>query len=149
MNESLSSQFQRSKGAPIQVMGHNVNQIFHTEVEGNRQDFLIRRVSAKSSPVPGLRIKAANGEIEVNGQRHSEIILWADTSPELVEIAVLSKSGCELKIWNVWRSNDVANAWVGNAGLLISNKDGVTTLECSDGVGDVDFSSLVAQIQEA
>jgi len=32
------------------------------------------------------------------------------------------------------------NAWVGNAGIHACAPDGKMTLECSDGVGDVDFS---------
>lgn len=147
MSETLSSLFQKSKGAPIEMNGHSVQPIFQISIKDKRQDFLIRRLKATKSPIPGLRIKAVKGEIEVNGQRHPEMILWADTSPESVAVSVLSKSGCELKIWNVWRVDNIAQAWVGNAGLLISKTGKVITLECSDGVGEVDFSSLVIQLE--
>lgn len=148
MSETLSSLFQKSRGLPIEMNGRLVQPIFQTRIEGKRQDFLIRRLNATNSPVPGLRIKAVKGEIEVNGQRYPEVILWADTSPESVVISVFSRAGCELKAWNVWRSDDVVQAWVGNAGLLLSKIGKVIKLECSDGVGEADFSNLVIQIEQ-
>ncbi len=147
MDQILSLLFQQSKGAPVESKGQLVHPIFKARVKSGQKRFLIRRIHATSSPVPGLRIKAVKGQIEVNGQRHPEVILWADTSPETVPLSVISKFGCELKAWNVWRADDLVQAWVGNAGLVISEADHVITLECSDGVGEVNFTDLVVQIQ--
>ena len=147
VDQTLSLLFQRLKGAPVELKGQLVHPIFRARVKGGQKRFLIRRIHATSSPVPGLRIKVVKGEIEVNGQRHPEVILWADTSPESVSLSVISKSGCEMKAWNVWRADDLVQAWVGNAGLVISEVDHVITLECSDGAGEVDFTDLIVQIQ--
>lgn len=148
MVETLSSLFQKSKGAPIEIDGRLAQPIYQTSIEAKRKEFLIRRLKATGSPVQGLRMKVVNGEIEVNGQRHPEIILWSDTSPEAVVISILSKTGCELKAWNVWQAGDIVQAWVGNSGLLINKIGKVVTLECSDGVGEIDFSNLVVQIEQ-
>jgi len=91
-------------------------------------------------------MKVTKGELEVNGQRHSEIILWSDNSPELVSFSVLTKSACDLKIWNVWRTDDIVHAWVGNAGMIISENKNVINLECSGGTESIDFSRLIFQI---
>lgn len=147
MTETLSSIFQRTRGAPIQVAERLVYPIFQKKIKAGQSSFLARRLKSSMQPVSGLRLKAVKGELEVNDQRHSEIILWADTSPESVYFSVLSKTGCELKIWNVWRVNDTAQAWVGNAGMVISEEGRITNLECSGGTEAVDFSTLVFQIE--
>lgn len=147
MTETLSSIFQRTRGAPIQVAERLVYPIFQKKIKAGRSNFLARRLKSTMQPVSGLRLKVVKGELEVNDQRHSEVILWADTSPESVCFSVLSKTGCELKIWNVWRVNDIAQAWVGNAGMVISEEGRITNLECSGGTEAVDFSTLVFQIE--
>lgn len=148
MVETLSAIFQRTRGAPIEINGRIVLPIFQMTLPAGRKNFLVRRLKSSSASVTGLRIKVVKGEIEVNGQRHSEIILWADTSPEEVPLSVVSKSSCDLKIWNVWRTDDVVQAWVGDAGLIASQADGAIKLECSGGDEGVNFSALVVQIDK-
>lgn len=146
--ETLSALFMKTKGAAIEINGRLVQPIFQMKINDARKTFLIRRVASISSPTSGLRIKVVKGEIEVNSQSHSDVILWVDSSPELVEISVLSKAGCELKMWNVWRVGDLVQAWIGNAGIVISKTEEVITLECSDGVGEIDFSNLIIELKE-
>lgn len=149
MVETFSAIFQRTCGAPIEMNGHIIIPIFQMKLPPGRKNFVFRRLKSSSASVTGLRIKAVKGEIEVNGQCHPEIILWADTSPESVPLSVVSKSSCDLKIWNVWRADDVVQAWVGNAGLVVSQAEGSIKLECSGGDEGVNFSSLVVQIDQA
>lgn len=147
MMETLSSIFQRTCGAPIEMDGRAIIPIFQMSLSSGRKDFLVRRLDASSESVTGLRIKAVKGKIEVNGQSHSEIILWADTSPDVVPLSIFSKSGCELKIWNVWRAGDLIQAWVGNAGLIVTNNKNSFKLECSGGDEGVNFCALVVQVE--
>jgi hypothetical protein len=147
MSETLSLRFQQSNGVPLEIDGHIVRQIVRIEIPAAKQNFVIRRIRSKEQPVSGLRLKAANGKIEVNGQRQSEIILWTDTSPESVEISVISKSGCELKAWNVWKTESVVQAWVGNSGIIVAEEKETIRLECSDGSGEADFSDFVVELQ--
>jgi len=147
MTETLSSAFQRSRGAPVQVGERLVYPIFQKKIKAGRSSFLARRLKSSMQPVAGLRLKVVKGELEVNNQRHSEVVLWEDTSPESVFFSVLSKTDCELRIWNVWRVNDFVQAWVGNAGIVISEKGNIINLECSGGTEAIDFSTLVFQIE--
>lgn len=147
MTETLSSIFQRTLGAPIEVAEGTAHPIFQKKLRAGKSRFSVQRLKSSKQLVPGLRLKVVNGEIEVNGQRHTEMILWADTSPESVFFTVVSKKACELKVWNVWRVNDMVQAWVGNAGILITEEGGITILECSGGTEIVDFSTLVYKIE--
>lgn len=147
VSDTLSVYFQRSGGKPIDFGGQSVQPIFIMKLRKGRHQISIRRVKSKEAPISGLRLKATAGKIEVNGQQHSEIILWADTSPEDVLITTSCESDSELKAWNVWRIDDLIQAWVGNAGLVVDAHNHSITLRCSDGVGDVDFDDFVVQIE--
>ena len=147
MTETLSSIFQRTRGAPVEIAERLVYPVFQKKIKAGRSSFLVRRLKAPAHPISGLRLKVVKGVLEVNNQHHSEIILWADTSPESVPFSVVSKTACELKMWNVWRVNDIVQAWVGNAGILITEEGNLTTLECSGGTEAVDFSALVFRIE--
>ncbi|TFY90611.1 hypothetical protein DYL59_08710 [Pseudomonas kairouanensis] len=150
MEETLSSIFMRSNGKPIKLNGQTVVTIMELEITKPRTTFLIRRLGATSSRGQGLVLKAASGQIVVDnsGDGYPEIVLWSDTSPDVVEIEVFLKLGNTLKIWNVWKSAHGMSAWVGNAGIHIRRSDGKITLECSDGVGDVDFTDYVVALEE-
>ncbi|HEY4372010.1 MAG TPA: hypothetical protein VGN52_08800 [Burkholderiales bacterium] len=146
MKESLSSIFQKIRGAPTEVDGRFVYPIFKEHVEKGERNLRIRRLASKQSPVQGIRIKMVKGLIEIYGRKYSEIVLWADTSPTVVDLKISSRSGGELRAWNVWKIDDITQAWIGNAGIRIAKEGGVVTLECSDGVGDIDFSNLVVEV---
>lgn len=146
MKETLSLLFQRGNGAPIELDGRLVRQLFQVEIEDEKK-LVIKRKAFKKSPVQGLRLKVTKGEIEVNGERHPDIILWADTSPDCVEAMIYPGPGCQLKFWNVWRMDGIVQAWVGNSGVAISENEGRMVVECSDGTGEADFSSLVVEIE--
>lgn len=150
MEETLSSIFARTKGKPIDFNGQTVVAIIEIKITKPRTVFSIRRLSATNGRVQGLVLKAVNGQLVVDssGTGYPEIVLWSDSSPDVAEIEVLSKSGSTLKIWNVWKSTFGMNAWVGNAGMHVCETGNKMTLECSDGVGDVDFSDYVVTLEE-
>lgn len=150
MEETLSSTFMRTKGKPINFNGKTVVAIIEIEITKPRTLFSVRRSGATNGRVQGLALKMTGGQIVVEGSGKGcpEIVLWSDTSPDAVEIEVLSSGGNVLKIWNVWKSAFGMNAWVGNAGMHVHGADGMITLECSDGVGDVDFSDYVVVMEK-
>ncbi|MBV4463593.1 hypothetical protein KVG95_09615 [Pseudomonas sp. SWRI79] len=150
MEETLSSIFARTKGTPINFNGQTVVAIIEIKITKPRTVFSIRRLRATNGRVQGLVLKAANGQLVVDssGTGYPEIVLWSDTSPDVAEIEVLSKSGSTLKIWNVWKSTFGMSAWVGNAGMHVCETGNKMMLECSDGVGDVDFSDYVVTLEE-
>ncbi len=148
MAETLSAIFQRTHGAPIEIDGRIILPSFKFKLESGRKELTVRRLKSSSAPVSGLRIKAVKGEIEVNGQVHPEIILWSDTSPEIVSLIVKSRSGCELRMWNVWRYEGGVQAWIGNAGIVINKLGDSVRLECSGGSEGVDFLALIVEIDQ-
>jgi hypothetical protein len=150
MEETLSSTFMRTKGKPINFNGKTVVAIIEIKITEPRTVFSVRRLGAANGRVQGLAFKLTGGQIVVEGPGIGcpEIVLWSDTSPDDVEIEVLSSRGHVLKIWNVWKSAFGMNAWVGNAGIHVRGTDDMMTLECSDGVGDVDFSDYVVVVEK-
>lgn len=147
MAETLSSLFQRTSGQPVDVAEGLAHPIFRKKVGAGRSNFLARRLRSSEKWVCGLRLKVVKGELEINDQRHAEIILWADTSPQSVFFTVVAKKDCELKAWNVWRANGTVQAWIGNAGIVISEDGRVSRLACSGGTEVIDFSTLVYEIE--
>lgn len=142
--ETLSAQFQRAQGKPINYCGNVVLPIFKKDLNQELVTLVIKRLSSLRKPEQGIRIKVEKGEIHLDGKKYKEIILWEDNSPDSVEITVTSKGKSQLKIWNVWRVDALVNAWVGNAGMVINEiADQSIMFQCSDGVGSVDFSNLV------
>lgn len=146
--ETLSAQFQREQGRPLNYCGNIVLPIFKKDLNQELVSLVITRLSSLRKPEQGIRIKVERGEIHLEGKNYKEIILWEDSSPDSVEMTVISKGKSQLKIWNVWRVDSLVNAWVGNAGMVI-NEMATQSLEfqCSDGVGSVDFSNLVFVIR--
>lgn len=118
--ETLSAQFQRAQGKPINYCGNTVLQIFKKDLNQELVSLAITRHSSLRKPEQGIRIKVEKAEINLEGNKYKEIILWGDNSPDSVEIAVTCKGKSQLKIWNVWRVDALVNAWVGNAGMVIS-----------------------------
>ncbi|WP_152531800.1 hypothetical protein [Pseudomonas syringae] len=149
MTETLSTIFQRTRGAPVEVSGRLVKPIFEKAIEKGQSNFLARRLSASNEVVTGLRLKSVNGYIEINNQRDTDIILWTDTSPESVSFSVVAKKAGVLKIWNVWRADNIVQAWVGEAGIVVcEDQEGrLTKLECSGGTETVDFTTLIYEIE--
>ncbi|MEE1926463.1 hypothetical protein V0R50_31075 [Pseudomonas sp. 148P] len=146
INETFSSIFQRTFGKPIDYEGRSVCQIYVKKIQLGVNKIKISRLNASLETEVGLRLKVVKGELEINGERSSDFVLWSDTCPEVVNVSVFAKKGCELRVWNVWRAGDVVQAWVGNSGIILSEEHDGVVLECSDGAGDIDFSSLIVKI---
>lgn len=133
---------------PINFQGHTVFQIFQKELESTAK-FTIRFVKYRREFIQGLRIRVEGTELEVAGQKLKDIVLWTDTSPTEVEIYCRSKPNARLKMWNVWKYDELMQAWINNAGMLISEQKNRVTLSCSDGIGAPDFSDLIVEIEWA
>jgi hypothetical protein len=148
--ETFSDTFIRTKGAPIDWHGKQIFPMFSRELSARESTMRITRLSQHNSVAQGLRVKLDKGELVVYDRRLTDIVLWADTNPREVEIRV-PNAPTLLKVWNVWRvrvhTHELMQAWVGNAGILIDDQNGVVSLFCSDGIGPPDFSDLVVKIE--
>lgn len=144
--KTISQLFQTSKEPSINFQGNIVSQIFERKL-CRKTRIKIHRIKYNHSYIQGLRIKSEGAPIEINGGKFQEIILWANTSPEEVDIFIDAKSDTFLKMWNVWDIDGITQAWIGNAGMLITEQDEKILLSCSNGIGDPDFSALVIEIE--
>lgn len=149
MEATLSARFQRSKGMPIEFADREVRPIFRVAVGPQLRCISLLSLKAQGAFKSGIHIKIRGGEIGIGEKRHTEIVLWADTCPENVDLLVTSADGCELSMWNVWQIGTLVQAWVGNAGMIVTNKGNSVLLECSNGPGEVDFSDLVVHLEFA
>lgn len=144
--KTLGEQFQDSMGQPVNLDGKSVLPIF-SEFVSKEVLVSLRWIGTRSSVKQGVKIKLDKGTIEVNGQKLSDIVLWEDTCPSDISLRCIPKKTTKLKIWNVWEVDGLVQAWVGNAGIIISRDNDKLTMLCSDGVGDVDFKNLELEVQ--
>lgn len=54
---------------------------------------------------------AADGELVVNGQAASQVVLWRDTAPDNVQIEVASTGDGLMRLYNVWDSGRGRGRW--------------------------------------
>ncbi|MGR0116380.1 hypothetical protein [Ralstonia pseudosolanacearum] len=141
--ETLAVRFQKSMGQPILIGADYVYSMYQMPITAGRQLLRISRKSARESPLQGMRLKIGDGDLLVNGQNLPDVVLWADSSPEEVQVLISANKDTVLKIWNVWSIAGTMHAWIGNAGMLVDRTGDDALFRCSDGVGEVDFSALI------
>lgn len=148
--QRLSTRFAESGGRPIDVDGRWVRPTYEIAGLDVQSELSVKREAVKSLRPEGLRLKALDGELNIEGMTYNEVVLWSDTSPEIVTVqfkpATLGVMG--VRIWNVWRDQmGVMQAWIGDAGMIVDEiaKD-LMVLRCSDGFAPPDFSGLVVRI---
>lgn len=144
--ETLSAAFQQRQGGTLIVDDKAVHQIVKVGLAPGLHRMRAVRGNVASDPVQGLHIKVENGQLLINRQTAPEMVLWADSSPETVDLGIVAKSECMLKIWNVWKVGGLAQAWVGNAGMVVEVDGDAAVLRCSNGVGEVDLENLVVAL---
>ncbi len=144
-NITLSEKFQRTMGKPVEIEGRNAYPIYVLELEKEKQ-VIVKWVSTNSKLKQGIQIKIDKGILEVNDDKLSNIILWEDSSPDVVQLRCIPKKNSKLKVWNVWEVDGVTQAWVGNAGMDISESGHLVRLGCSDGAGNVNFQNAVIEL---
>lgn len=112
----------------------------------------LQLLKSASSPVQGLALKTFGGTFVINDVEAAQMLIWADTAPEAVQVRFkpAPRRKLTLKVWNIWRSQiagaDVTQAWLGNAGMRVAETDHELFLRCSDGEGAVDFTALEARL---
>lgn len=145
IDTTLSEQFQKSKGQPVLVGDDEVHPIYALELDKERL-IKLKWISTQSNFKQGLQIKIDKGFIEVNGEKFTNIILWEDTCPCEVLLRCVPQKKAKFKLWNVWDVDGLTQAWVGNAGIAISELDNYICLRCSDGSGDINLKNTVVEL---
>jgi len=147
MSQTLGEHFVKSKGHPIEFKGLWVHSIYFRKVLPDTR-VKIRFASASAERNQALRLKLEKGKLLVNGKELKDVVLWKQTSPEVVEMRCKTpRCGSRLKIWNAWQDESgVMQAWIGNAGMLIQQQSDRVILHCSDGMGASHLDDLVVEI---
>ena len=92
----------------------------------------ITRISVTAARDQALVIQS-DDPMMIADHSESQLILWSSTAPDTVTVTV----GVGLvKISNAWRDGAVIQAWVGDAGIEMSETDTGVKLSCSDGHDD-------------
>ena len=92
----------------------------------------VYRLGASNTRSQGLVIDADN-TLNVNGIKETTIVLWADTSPEKVEIQTTEAGS--VRFWHAWRDGDLVQAWQGHAHIEVERDEGLR-IRCRDGHGN-------------
>lgn len=110
----------------------------------------VRFIAAKPDLRQGINIRLQGGVAYINRVPGNNFVLWADTAPNVVEISIEWKSRTRrsLQVWNVWDTNGVTQAWLGNAAMKVDRDDENWLLRCSDGIGQPNFEDLVVRVSE-
>lgn len=147
-NISLAQRFQEARAPIIEVDGREIYGLYEIGVSSGETGLSLDFVSSKKSTIQGVNIKAVNCNVEINNRILTDFVIWEDRSPQHIPMNVTIKRGgkAALKIWNVWKYDDVSHAWIGNAGMLVKKDDGHIAFHCSDGTGEPDFEDLVFTI---
>jgi hypothetical protein len=148
-NISLAQRFQEARAPKIEVDGREIYGLYEIDVSSGETALSLDFVAIKKSTIQGINIKAVNCDVEINNQILTDFVIWADHSPNHIPLNVrVGKSGkATLKVWNVWKYDDVVHAWIGNAGMLVKKNDRHIAFHCSDGMGDPNFEDLVFTIE--
>ncbi|MDW3217311.1 MAG: hypothetical protein R8F63_01750 [Acidimicrobiales bacterium] len=116
----------------------------HIEV-GTASDctMTVTRTASTDARPQGLVVDADH-DLDVHGITAKRVVLWSDRAPEVVEIRT-SEPGA-VRFWNVWRENDLVQAWQGESHIDVDDDGEDLGLACHDGHGDrgVDLGVRVA-----
>jgi hypothetical protein len=149
MNPTLTELFMSSKGQPITWHGKTIVLSYKRIVSANSQ-ILIERVRSSTNTVQALRINASKKVLRIDDIQANKLILWADTSPSESTLNIGGRGQTELCFYNAWRRQkdgyNITDSGLMNSGIHVTEQGNSVLLECSDGVGEVDFSDLVVRL---
>lgn len=144
---TLWGMFHWSGKEPIEFNGMVVHHQYRRQVRG-WTEVRVRRLRHNWEIPQVVRVKSGRVDLEFEGQRTRDLILWADSTPEECTFSVLGQQGAMLKIWNQWREPGVVGPCGsgGNSGMLVEQTCNGLRLSCSDGLGPLDFGDLVIEL---
>jgi hypothetical protein len=147
-NKNLSELLADARGLPIRFGDFEVRAIYEIPIR-DTSTLHISFIHATTTRPQALRIRSESVTLKVRESRVKDAIFWTDSAPREFEVtADPPTTGGSIKLWNEWRDRaGIQNAWMGNAGMVVTAKDGVVTLRCSDGVGAPEFDDFVVSIR--
>lgn len=144
---NLSERLAEAKGAPVDVGGRPIHGIFRRKVQPDEQ-IRLTWCRSTSATVQGIRLKVKRGTMVVGTEKLSDVVLWSDTSPSVVELLCKTRKPEDLLVWNCWRDeNDTTQAWIGNSGMDVRNENDRQVLILCNSGSDVTFEDLIFRMQ--
>ena len=144
-DRTLTDMFTRSSGGPLKLDNRKVTPLARLRVsDGTR--VIVTRLTASRSRDQALVLGVDNGGLEIEGFEAPSLSLWTSTAPREVQLVVRGDDATALDLWNAWRGPSFEGSWLGNAGIVEQPVEDGVTLQCSDGVGEPDFTNLVVSI---
>lgn len=148
MAEKLSDLFERAKAPVVTWEDVLVHSMYELPDLPNGTIVRIEFGDPNPARPEGLRLKIRGGSLLIEGRELNDVVLWSDSSPQLVTATVRGSMSGTLRLWNCWRDPaDTMQAWIGNAGMLVEPIADGFVLRCSDGFGEISFDDLVAKIE--
>lgn len=142
----LAARFAESASDIVHVEGRDVRSLLRLEVDPG--DVLeVTRLTASRQRPQALKLATDDGELVVASTQAPSVSLWSNSAPRKVRVRVDSDHPTTVAIWNAWRFGGMVHAWIGNAGMVTSSHKGRVTIQCSDGVGPIDFTDLVVTVE--
>ncbi|UUU30803.1 hypothetical protein JIX56_13290 [Streptomyces sp. CA-210063] len=141
---ALAEQFKESRGQPIRYNDVLVYMAYRVPVDTTLSGFQVEFLESMGSPVQGVCVQLDKGNLVVEGSVNPGLVLWADSAPPVVQVAVDAENGANLQIWNCWRGRfGERAAWLVNSGMVceVLHRDEFI-FSCSSGPGGVNFSDL-------
>lgn len=89
-------------------------------------------------------------ELQSNQIESRSFVFWHEDRDResIVQFAKRSDEILRMTLWNVWLGpQDSIRAWTGNAGILVSGDASCFTMRCSSGLGPIDFSNQVVEVE--
>lgn len=144
--QTLTELFTKAGGGPVKTDGRKVTPVTHLAVSDGIR-IIVTRLTSSRSRDQALVMALDNGLLEIDGFEAPSVSLWTSTCPRQVEFTVRGENASSLDVWNAWRGSAFEGSWLGNAGIVEQAVEGGVTLQCSDGVGEPDFTNLVVSIE--
>lgn len=146
---ALADRFRLARRSVITFDGRRVRSVFAMPVPGGSIVRIHRRRATHARP-QGLHL-SSRVDLEVNGHRARDLVLWSTTAPATVEVFVDTSSNTIVDIWNCWMDDGIEQAWLANAGMLVavdlSQVNPALTFSCSDGIGAASFDDMVLAVE--
>lgn len=153
MDDTLSDLFVLSEGLPIDLGGVEARPLFESTV-AQTDCWLVSLSSGRDDVDQGIMIRAVGGKIHVGGDDLVQPVLWVSTAPPLIDIGFVPQSRdspMKVRVFNIWTGHrGVTQRSLGNSGIVVSQSgDSDVVLNCSSGIGPVNFDDLIVTIEMA
>jgi hypothetical protein len=136
--------FAASNGEPVSYKGQTIRLV--DKVAVGELGMTVTFESARSRWRQGVHLEVEDGAFVFGAQkREKSIVLWEDTAPKNVSLAVTKHTMCWVK--NVWDAGGGGmDSWHNGAAMIVEDWHRGRRYRCNEGNGGDSFDSLIFSI---